>query len=1144
MFIHLRSHSAYSLATGAMKLKELVARAQKLQMPALAVTDTNNLFGALEFSSSAQAAGLQPIIGAEISFYDSKQRWHEGALVLLVQNEQGYLNLLKLVSALYTQPNDENLIACDYQSLTQENCQGLIALTGSANGGLNAMLCQEQEERAQELLERLSSLFEHRLYIELQRHGMSAQRDCEDALLGLADRLSLPLVATNNAHYLDPEFFEAHEVLLCISGGTKLDDESRKRLTNQHYFKSTEEMQRLFADIPEAIENTVQIAKRCGFAPNSIKPLLPRFDAQDGMNEDEALRVMARKGLEERFTKGILQVYAADQQEAQRQIYLERLERELDVIISIGYPGYFLIVADFIQWAKSKSIPVGPGRGSGAGSLVAYCLSITDIDPLPFGLLFERFLNPERISMPDFDVDFCQDRRDEVIAYVQERYGYERTAQIITFGKLQARAALRDVGRVLGMPYGQVDRICKLVPNNPAKPVSLEEALLTTSELREAQRDDANVNHLLTTAMQLEGLYRNASTHAAGVVIADRPLYELVPLYRDPRSEMPATQFNMKWVENAGLVKFDFLGLKTLTILQKSVEFVKATEGKEIDLSTLHLDDSGVYEMMAQGKVLGVFQLESGGMVSALLDLKPDRFEDIIAVISLYRPGPMENIPAYCRRKHGKEEPDYMHPVLEEMLRETHGIMIYQEQVMLAAQLLAGYSLGSADILRRAMGKKDEAQMLEQRKVFREGALKKHQVDEKLADHIFDQIQKFSGYGFNKSHAAAYALVSYQTAYMKHYYPHEFLAAVLSYELNNTDKIALYIKEAKRLGIKMLPPDVNHSLALFNVEIVNGEKCIRYALSAIKNVGENAINVMVQSREQRPNKRFSDLADFFGHCDERSINKRLLENLVYAGAFDSLYQNRFELLSNLELCIKLSNAQAKARSSATLSLFGEEQLSMKDLRMTPCKPWSKLETAKGESQAIGFYLQDHPLDEYKSLFDKLNVVPYSQALEQSLTWCKFAGVIEAVQLRTSARNNRYARLILSSADESFEIMLFSDQLEAKKALLSPDTPVIMDVSIRYDDERTRVNVNKIQRLEEVRASVKSKYVIRLDDEQKIQAFKDLSRSFRAGRSEIDCLLPLQDGRELTFELPSSARFDIGPNEKQQLFELGIDCQEK
>ena len=885
-FVHLRVRSAFSLLEGALTEKSLVDACQKDGMPAVAVTDRVNLFGVMPFCSAAMAAGIQPIVGALIPLMQEskpvkaagKRQQRPPQLTLLVKDEAGYGNLMKLMSRAYLHSDADADPAIALKDLLEHN-EGLIVLTGGANGPIARLVLAGEEEAAKQLTSALKEVFQDRLYVEISRHNEQEELQCEPFLLDLAFAENLPIVATNDVHFIDESMHKAHDALICIAESTQVVVEDRKQFSNDYRFKSQAEMEELFADLPEAIENTLNIAKRCAFAAPARAPILPPFDSADGRNENDELRAQAREGLKQRLQT--IQIEDAEP-------YRTRLEYELDVIVQMQFPGYFLIVSDFIKWAKSHDIPVGPGRGSGAGSVVAWSLEITDLDPLRFGLLFERFLNPERVSMPDFDIDFCMNRRDEVIAYVQQKYGRDKVAAIITFGKLQARAALRDVGRVLGLPFGLVDRISKMVPFNPANPPTLAQALEMEPRLKEAKNEDPAVARMIETALKLEGLPRHASTHAAGIVIGDRPLEELVPLYRDPRSSMPVTQFNMKDVEKAGLVKFDFLGLTTLTMLQLGEKIVNE-RGTRLDLSGLPLDDDKTYALLSRAETSGVFQLESGGMRDALRQLKPDCFEDIIAMVSLYRPGPMDNIPRYIAVKHGREEAEYFHPLLKPILEETNGVIIYQEQVMEIARQLAGYSLGGADVLRRAMGKKIKAEMDAQREVFVKGALER-EIDEDMANTIFDSVAKFASYGFNKSHAAAYALLAYHTAYLKANHPVEFYAAVMTMELANQEKLAAYRQEMEKREIKLFPPDVNASNALFKVEDAEGGPGVRFALGAIKGVGRQAMEVLAKEREQ--NGPFEDLFDLTARVGHKSLNRRLLEGLIKAGALDGLGSNQ------------------------------------------------------------------------------------------------------------------------------------------------------------------------------------------------------------------------------------------------------------
>jgi DNA polymerase-3 subunit alpha len=1130
-FVHLRVHTAYSLSEGALKIKDLVKQCAKLKMPALGVADTNNLFGALEFSLSCTEVGVQPIIGVQLGLRreDGNDRFNTGRkpepdpLVLLAQNQDGYFNLMKVVSRAYldTDPGESPQVPL---SLLADHSAGLLCLTGGAAGPVGRLLGDGQGDKAAALLLRLKEVFPERLYVELQRHGLEQEDRVEPGLIDLAYAHDIPLVATNEPYFAARAMYEAHDALICIADGAYIAQDERRRLTPEHYFKSAQEMRALFADLPEAVDNTLVVAQRCAFMVPKVKPILPPFAGEHP--EPEELRAQAKAGLEQRLVK---HVFTPDMTEEEREHaakpYRERLDYELGTIEQMGFPGYFLIVSDFIKWAKAHDIPVGPGRGSGAGSVVAWTLSITDLDPLRWGLLFERFLNPERVSMPDFDVDFCQDRREEVIRYVQDKYGYDKVAQIITFGKLQARAVLRDVGRVLQMPYGQVDRICKLVPNNPANPVTLEQALETEPLLREQKERDEAVGQLIDMGMKLEGLYRHASTHAAGVVIGDRPLDQLVALYRDPRSDMPVTQFNMKWVESTGLVKFDFLGLKTLTVLVTACKHVKAAEGVEVDLSAIPLDDKDSYGVMARGETVGVFQLESSGMRDVLRKMRPDCFEDIIAVVALYRPGPMDNIPSYINRKHGTEEPDYLHPRLEKILKETFGIMIYQEQVMQIAQELSGYSLGGADLLRRAMGKKIKEEMDAQRKLFVDGAVARG-VDAGKASEIFDQVNKFAGYGFNKSHAAAYALVAYQTAYMKANHPVAFMAASMTYEMASTDKLNVFRQELDRLKIKLLPPDVNKSRATFHVErLPDGTLAVRYALAALKNVGESAMKALVTEREA--NGPFKDLSDFARRMDPKAINRRQLENLVKAGAFDSLEKNRARLFKGIEIVLRNAQAAAEERNSAQVNLFGgtaQPKLAL------PAEPeWPLGERLTQEFEAIGFYLSAHPMDAYATTLKRLNALKANEIAKHLRLGgqgrVKVAGSVLGKQERTSARGSRYAFLSMSDASGVFEVTLFSEVLGASRELLDSGQPLLLTVDARVEDEQLRLTCQAVESLDAAAAKTAAGLKIVLSDDSPIPALQNLIAREARGRGKI-ILVPRFGNREVEIALKQT--YTISP----------------
>jgi DNA polymerase III subunit alpha len=861
--------------------------------------------------------------------------------------------------------------------------------------------------------------------------------------------------------------------------------------------------------------------------PEPRKPILPPFPTDTGRKEEDEVRLMALAGLEARLKEHVWRegMSEAEREEAAKP-YRERFEFELGVIIKMGFAGYFLIVAEFIQWSKANGIPVGPGRGSGAGSVVAWALTITDLDPLRFGLLFERFLNPERVSMPDFDIDFCQERRDEVIRHVQQKYGYDRVAQIITFGKLQARAVLRDVGRVLGMPYGQVDKLCKLVPNNPANPVTLKQAIDGEPALQQMRDEDESVARLIAIGLKLEGLYRHASTHAAGVVIGDRTLDELIPLYRDPRSDMPVTQFSMKYAELAGLVKFDFLGLKTLDVLQKAVEMV-AARGIPLDLAKLPLDDAKSYTLMAKGDTVGIFQLEGTGMRDMLKKLGPDRFEDIIAVVALYRPGPMENIPRYIEVKHGREKPDYLHPKLKSILEETQGIIIYQEQVMEIAKVLSGYSLGGADLLRRAMGKKIKAEMDAQRKLFVDGAVERG-TSQDLADHIFDLVAKFAGYGFNKSHAAAYALVAYQTAYLKANYPVEFIAASMTLDMGNTDKLNVFRQECARLGIKVLPPDINRSEVEFSVEQTKDGAAIRYALAAVKGVGAAAMGEILA--ERKANGPFKDLFDFARRLDVKSFNRRQFESLVRAGAFDCLNPNRAQSLAAIDLLLRHASVAAEERSSQQVSLFGDAGAGAgQRVALPQTHDWSALDRLQQEFAALGFYLSSHPLDAYGKSLARVGVVRFAQLPERlaagGSTRFKLAGIVIGKKERSSAEGRRFAFVQMSDATGTFEVTLFSEVLAQARELLESGKPLLVTVDIRADDDALRLTAQRIEQLDKIVANAAAGLKVVLGEAAALAAFKSLLQGEAGGRGHVNVVVPLPT-REVEIALPGG--FRIGP----------------
>ena len=1038
-YIPLRTTSQYSLLEGAMQIESIVNKAINHKIPAIGLTDRNNLFGALEFSEKLIEKGIQPIIGCNLSFYNQKM---DGSIVCLAKNEEGYKNLIRLSSELFLSNDDEKL---KLSKLSDFN-EGLILLSGGYGGLINNYLKFGLKKDALELTHKLKKIFQDRLYIEIQRMGKD---DFEIDLLDISNDLNLPIVASNTIFFESKDRFTSHDALIAIKESTTVNNSNRETLTNEFYFKSPEEMINLFEDMPDAINNSLEIAHRTAFKVSKSDPRLPRFSGLDSQGETDELVHQAKEGLKVKIQENNI---------SNEEIYWDRLKTELDIIISMNFPGYFLIVADFIKWSKSKNIPVGPGRGSGAGSLVAWALTITDLDPIKFNLIFERFLNPERISLPDFDIDFCQDRREEVIEYVQDKYGKDSVAQIITFGSLQSRAVLRDVGRVLGLPYGQVDRICKLVPNNPANPTTLSEAIDGDIRIREERDNDDDIASMLKIGLELEGLYRNASTHAAGLVIGDEPLQNIVPLYRDPRSEMPVTQFNMKWVEAAGLVKFDFLGLKTLTVIDKAINLIKQKKDIDIDISKIPLDDKATYELLGTGNTIGIFQLESSGMQDVLRNMQPDCFEDIIALVALYRPGPMDNIPKYIACKKGDDKPDYMDDSLEKILKETYGVIIYQEQVMQTAQILSNYSLGEADILRRAMGKKIKSEMDAQKERFISGAIK-NGINEKKADYIFEQVAVFAGYGFNKSHAAAYALIAYQTAYLKTHFPEFFITASMSLEKDNTDKLSVFVNDAKKMGIKILPPDINKSKMDFDVE----ENDIRYGLGAIKNTSQKD---MIQINDEvHQNGNFKDLYDFAQRLDASVLSKKNLEFLAYSGTFDAIENNRNKVYQSINILSSISNAAMEKNSNNQDYLFDDEFENFSHIPLPEVDNWTNSESLEKEFTAIGFYLSGHPLNEYEQIIKDKKIKYYSD-INSSETKYKIAGTISYVKERKSQRGRNFAFVGLTDENNQFEITLFSDILFKVRNFLIPGLSIIAEVETQRNDNNLRLLTIDLFPLEE------------------------------------------------------------------------------
>ena len=1084
-FVPLRVLSSYSMLEGAIDPKAIAKLAKERGFPAIAIADRNGLYAAMSFAGAARDAGIQPIIGTLLGV-----RRDAGGpidwLPLYAQNDAGWNNLCHLVSRAHLDRPlelDPHVTFADLDG----HSDGLICLTGAGEGALVRLLAEGRDEAARDYCTRLEGLFPGRLYIEIARRDDPAEEAAEEALIDLAYARDLPLVATNPASYGEPAFYGAHDAMLCIANSTHVDAADRPRSNPQWWVKSWPMMREAFEDLPEATANTLVIAQRCAFAPPKRKPLLPSL-AGDREGEERMLVDDARAGLEKR-----LEPYGEMSAE-ERQVYFDRLDFEAGIINKMGFAGYFLIVADFIKWAKDNDIPVGPGRGSGAGSLVAWALTITDLDPIRLGLLFERFLNPERVSMPDFDIDFCETRRGEVIRYVQAKYGHDHVAQIITFGKLKARAVLRDTGRILQMSYGQVDRLCKMVPNHPTDPWSLPRALNGAAEFKREYDNDDEVKRLVDLAVQLEGLPRNSSTHAAGVVIGDRPLAQLVPLYRDPRSDMPVTQFDMKYVEDTGLIKFDFLGLKTLSVLKKAVELLKK-RGIEIDLSTLPWDDSQVYDLLQSGDTVGVFQLESEGMRRTLAAVKPTNFGDIIALVSLYRPGPMDNIPLFGRRKNGAESIEYPHPKLEGILSETYGIFVYQEQVMQAAQILAGYSLGDADLLRRAMGKKVQAEMDAQRQRFVDGCKRESGIEAAKANELFDLIDKFAGYGFNKSHAAAYALLAYQTAWMKTHYPHEFYAAAMCFDMHQSEKLAVFVDDMRRNGVALEGPDINHSEAEFTVEPTEEGYAVRYALAGIRNVGEKAMDAIVAEREA--NGRFASLEDLFRRVPQGSMNRRQLEGLAAAGAFDALEPNRAKVMANADMLLAVADEAERTRSSGQHGLFGGDDHAAPAMRLADTPAWSKSEQMAKERENFGFYFAAHPVEQWRAVASANGARSYASLMETGVpgggrAQAVMAAMVESVNRGKTRRGADFVRADFSDNSGQFSAACFEETLvEPMQQWAKDGTCLLLTVELDSPsaDEPPRITVRGARPLSEVKSA--ASMVLKFDV-LRPEVFKDLA----------------------------------------------------
>jgi len=1109
-FIHLRSQSSYSLSEGALKIEKLVNLAKKNNMPAIALTDNNNMFGILEFSIACINNSIQPIIGTSINYLDIQTKEHPSQLNFLVMNEEGYINLLYLSSISHTSGN--NPIGVYHKDLKKYN-NGLICYIGGEYNPLLILKHQNKIEEISVFINNFRNMFGQDFLFEIQRVQDPKIDGFEKEFLEYSQNFTIPIIGSNNIKYENENDYNAHDVLLCIAQKLTINQTNRKVSNSEIYFKTSEQMINIFEDIPEIIENNFRIALKCNYYPKEILPKLPKFSSDQNLSESELLNLKSKEGLLLRLQE--MNINSPS-------IYQERLNYELEIINNMGFAGYFLIVADFVNWAKNKEIAVGPGRGSGAGSVVAWSLSITDLDPLQYGLLFERFLNPERVSMPDFDIDFCQNRRDEVIEYVNNKYGKECVAHIITFGTLASRAAIRDVGRVLEIPYSEIDQFAKLFPYNPANPLSLDESINSDKNLKEMVASDERLSNVVDISLKLEGLHRHASTHAAGVVIGDSSIINIVPLYKDPNTSVNATQFSMKYVEKAGLIKFDFLGLTTLSIIQDSIKLIKENHSN-FDLKHIPMDDKKTFQQLSKGEAIGIFQLESNGMGSVLRQLQPDKFEEIIAVVALFRPGPMDHIPSFCNRKHGKEKIEYLHPLLEKVLEETYGIIVYQEQVMQIAQVLSNYTLGEADLLRRAMGKKIQKEMDAQKNRFIEGA-KSNKISINEASKIFDLVNKFAGYGFNKSHAAGYALLAYQTAYLKTNFPYEFMTATFNYSIDRTDRIILLNKELSNLNIEFKKPDVNHSQAKFSIEENNGFKSIRFGLSAIKGVGIKSMSNLVKEREN--NGKFIDIIDFMNRLKGDVINKRQLEKLVQAGSFDSIETNRAKLFYNVPKFVEIYGGSNFKDQNQPI-LFEENKLSFDDSNLfdQQIDDWSSGFLLKNELEVIGFYFSSHPVSLYpKNYFRRNNIIEWNQIkLNEDIKSAKIVGSILDIKERSNKEGRKYAFLTVSTLESQIELTIFSDKLNDFRNLIKEGNLLLFHIDISRDIENMRLIIRKIEDFEQTFSNQKKIINIYLQQYFEIDLLEKLFKKSNRKNEKLYLYID-KDNKLISFDF--SDKFEV------------------
>ena len=1114
VFNNIKIHTQYSICEGAIKIDELAEYCKAKKIRCLGLADNYNLCGALEFSEKLSKAGTQPIIGTQINL---KEDNIIGKITLYAKTEDGYKNLTKLSSLSYLKSNEDEEPACSLTDLIK-NSKDLILLTGSYRDFFGKLLHFNKIKNFNETIDLLKKHFTNRIYIEIQRHNENNEKNFENHLLNVSKSTQIPLIATQEVFYLDKDMYEAHDALTCIGKKNFVDDENRFKFSNQHFLKNHEELEKLYSDIPEALENNYNFHLRFNFKPNKSKPILPSITNDNLNSPKEELTKQAQEGLENRMKNFILKKNSSKTHKEIAEIYKDRLDHEINIINSMDYSSYFLIVSDYIKWAKKNSIPVGPGRGSGAGSLVAYCLDITDLDPIEYDLIFERFLNPDRISMPDFDIDFCEEKRDQVFEYLKKRYK-DGVAHIITFGKLKARMVLRDVGRVIGLPYGHVDRICKMVPFDPSRPLTLQESIDREPRFKEEVKNNAKVKKLLELSLKLEGLNRNMATHAAGVVIAGDKLAEQFPLYVDHGSNLvlPSTQYDMYSSENAGLVKFDLLGLKTLTVIDKTLKRLK-TKNIDLDISKINQNDEKVFSLLSTGETTGLFQLESAGMREAIKQMKPNKFDDIIALVALYRPGPMSNIPIYNDCKNGFKEPDYIHPILKNILKSTYGIIIYQEQVMQIAQTLAGFTAGEADILRRAMGKKKKAELDKQKERFINGAIK-NGITKDVANFVFTKIEPFAQYGFNKSHAAAYAMIAYQTAYLKTYHKEDFIAATMSTELTNTSKLREFVEELKRLKVEIVRPDINKCFAEFKA--LDGK--IYYGLGAIKNVGYEAISNIINERER--NGKFKSFDNFISRVDSKDINKLQLEGLTKAGVFDCFEKDRNKIFISIPKIIQQNKNINQDKENNQSSLFGSSEGEDNQFEFLPSKPWKEKELLTEEFKSLGFYISNHPLNEYEEIFNQLKITSFHQFNKDETSEGLVAGTIMSLQEKKSVKGTPYAIVKFSDKKGEFELFLFSEVLINNRDKLKEAESFVLTVQKDKATENSprRVNVKKILSLDEVLNKPYSKVTIELSENYKLNELKEILS--KHGETEISLVVKIKN-KKAHYSFQKNRKFDF------------------